>query len=326
MPVPESDDDDFFVARTGRVGRGLRLGRAARTTRVGRRGLGLGLRRRSPAVGLVEPAALERHADGQEHLLDRQGRARLSGWTSSVSVSSVNDCWTSMVSPVSRNLYTYVGMAGSKDTGDSAHARHGEVGNTRVPRSCERYGQAHAGPQRRHPRRRHGHTLPPGHQGRSQGADADRRHPGDPAHHRRGARCRHRPHRRRHAAAASRRSRRTSRPTTSSSTRSRDKGKDDVAERLASIGRDWRVTIAYQDDPRGPRPRRRLRREAVGDEPFAVLLPDELMGELVAARPDERRVRQHRRQRGRASRRCRARQVSSLRRDRPRPDRSTTTA
>ena len=45
-------------------------------------------------------------------------------------------------------------------------------------------------------------------------------------------------------------------------------------------------------------------REAVGDEPFAVLLPDELMGELVAARPDERRVRQLRRQRRRRSSRC----------------------
>ena len=29
-----------------------------------------------------------------------------SGWTTSVSVSSLNDCWISMVSPVSTNLYT----------------------------------------------------------------------------------------------------------------------------------------------------------------------------------------------------------------------------
>ena len=38
-------------------------------------------------------------------------------------------------------------------------------------------------------------------------------------------------------------------------------------------------------------------REAVGDEPFAVLLPDEIMGDSVAAGPDDRRVRVHRRQR-----------------------------
>jgi UTP--glucose-1-phosphate uridylyltransferase len=58
----------------------------------------------------------------------------------------------------------------------------------------------------------------------------------------------------------------------------KDKGKDDVAERVASIGRDWRVTIAYQDDPRGLGHAVGCGRDAVGDEPFAVLLPDELMG------------------------------------------------
>ena len=58
----------------------------------------------------------------------------------------------------------------------------------------------------------------------------------------------------------------------------RDKGKDDVADRLASIGRDWRVTIAYQDNPHGLGHAVGCAREAVGDEPFAVLLPDELMG------------------------------------------------
>jgi UTP--glucose-1-phosphate uridylyltransferase len=59
----------------------------------------------------------------------------------------------------------------------------------------------------------------------------------------------------------------------------KDKGKDDIAERLASIGRDWRVTITYQDDPRGLGHAVGCGREAVGDEPFAVLLPDELMGD-----------------------------------------------
>jgi UTP--glucose-1-phosphate uridylyltransferase len=59
----------------------------------------------------------------------------------------------------------------------------------------------------------------------------------------------------------------------------RDKGKDDVADRLASIGRDWRVSIVYQDNPRGLGHAVGCGREAVGDEPFAVLLPDELMGD-----------------------------------------------
>jgi len=59
----------------------------------------------------------------------------------------------------------------------------------------------------------------------------------------------------------------------------RDKGKDDVAERLARIGRDWRVTITYQDNPRGLGHAVGCARAAVGDEPFAVLLPDELMGD-----------------------------------------------
>jgi UTP--glucose-1-phosphate uridylyltransferase len=55
------------------------------------------------------------------------------------------------------------------------------------------------------------------------------------------------------------------------------KGKDDVAERLRGIGRDWRVSIVYQDDPKGLGHAVGCAREAVGDEPFAVLLPDELM-------------------------------------------------
>ncbi len=59
----------------------------------------------------------------------------------------------------------------------------------------------------------------------------------------------------------------------------RDKGKDDVADRLERIGRDWRVTIAYQDNPRGLGHAVGCGRDAVGDEPFAVLLPDELMGD-----------------------------------------------
>ena len=59
----------------------------------------------------------------------------------------------------------------------------------------------------------------------------------------------------------------------------REKGNDDAADRLAAIGRDWRVTITYQDDPRGLGHAVGCAREAVGDRPFAVLLPDELMGD-----------------------------------------------
>lgn len=59
----------------------------------------------------------------------------------------------------------------------------------------------------------------------------------------------------------------------------RDKGDDRLADRLASIGRDWRVTIAYQDTPRGLGHAVGCARQAVGDEPFAVMLPDELMGD-----------------------------------------------
>jgi UTP--glucose-1-phosphate uridylyltransferase len=55
------------------------------------------------------------------------------------------------------------------------------------------------------------------------------------------------------------------------------KGKFDTAERLRSIGRDWRVDIVYQDDPKGLGHAVGCARDAVGDEPFAVLLPDELM-------------------------------------------------
>jgi UTP--glucose-1-phosphate uridylyltransferase len=56
-------------------------------------------------------------------------------------------------------------------------------------------------------------------------------------------------------------------------------GKHELAERVRSIGRDWRVTIVHQDEPRGLGHAVGCAREAVGDAPFAVLLPDELMGD-----------------------------------------------
>ena len=54
-------------------------------------------------------------------------------------------------------------------------------------------------------------------------------------------------------------------------------GKVAEAERVRAIGRDWRVSIVYQDEPKGLGHAVGCAREAVGEEPFAVLLPDELM-------------------------------------------------
>ena len=58
-----------------------------------------------------------------------------------------------------------------------------------------------------------------------------------------------------------------------------ESGKTELADRIRSIGTDWRVTIVYQDNPRGLGHAVGCAREAVGNAPFAVLLPDELMGD-----------------------------------------------
>ena len=64
-----------------------------------------------------------------------------------------------------------------------------------------------------------------------------------------------------------------------------ESGRTDMAERLRSIGVDVQISFAYQDEQRGLGHAVGCASEAVGDEPFAVLLPDELMGtsELLAA-------------------------------------------
>lgn len=59
----------------------------------------------------------------------------------------------------------------------------------------------------------------------------------------------------------------------------REQGRDDVADRLARIGTDVRVSITYQDNPQGLGHAVGCARDLVGDEPFAVLLPDELRGD-----------------------------------------------
>jgi UTP--glucose-1-phosphate uridylyltransferase len=59
----------------------------------------------------------------------------------------------------------------------------------------------------------------------------------------------------------------------------RSTGRDAVADHLEAIGRDVRISFAYQDVAHGLGHAVGCAREAVGDEPFAVLLPDEIMGD-----------------------------------------------
>ncbi|MEY2446271.1 MAG: UTP--glucose-phosphate uridylyltransferase [Ilumatobacteraceae bacterium] len=56
-------------------------------------------------------------------------------------------------------------------------------------------------------------------------------------------------------------------------------GRHAMAERLESIGRDVQVTFVHQESPLGLGHAVACAAEAVGDEPFAVMLPDELMGD-----------------------------------------------
>jgi UTP--glucose-1-phosphate uridylyltransferase len=58
----------------------------------------------------------------------------------------------------------------------------------------------------------------------------------------------------------------------------RSSGRDEMADRVEALGRDVKVSFAYQDRALGLGHAVGCAREAVGDEPFAVLLPDELMG------------------------------------------------
>lgn len=63
--------------------------------------------------------------------------------------------------------------------------------------------------------------------------------------------------------------------------RVRDSGRGDLATRIERLGRDVRVTVVHQDAPRGLGHAVGCARDAVGDEAFAVMLPDELMGDAV---------------------------------------------
>jgi len=61
--------------------------------------------------------------------------------------------------------------------------------------------------------------------------------------------------------------------------RVRDSGRAELADRLSLIGTDVKITVAYQDVPRGLGHAVACARQAVGNESFAVMLPDELMGD-----------------------------------------------
>ncbi len=62
-------------------------------------------------------------------------------------------------------------------------------------------------------------------------------------------------------------------------TKLRSTGRHALADRLESIGRDVRVSFVYQDAPLGLGHAVGCAASVVGDEPFAVMLPDELMGD-----------------------------------------------
>lgn len=65
-------------------------------------------------------------------------------------------------------------------------------------------------------------------------------------------------------------------------------GREDLANRLARIGTDVKVTITYQDNPHGLGHAVGCAREVVKDEPFMLLLPDELRSgpQLLSALAD----------------------------------------
>lgn len=61
--------------------------------------------------------------------------------------------------------------------------------------------------------------------------------------------------------------------------RVRASGRDDLADRLERVGSEIEISVVYQDEPRGLGHAVGCARDVVGDQPFAVMLPDELMGD-----------------------------------------------
>ena len=68
-------------------------------------------------------------------------------------------------------------------------------------------------------------------------------------------------------------------PSTDVVRRVRASGRGDLADRLERIGSSVRTTVVYQDSPRGLGHAIACARDAVAGEAFAVLLPDEIMGD-----------------------------------------------
>lgn len=61
--------------------------------------------------------------------------------------------------------------------------------------------------------------------------------------------------------------------------RVRASGRDDLADRLERVGSEIEISVVYQDEPRGLGHAVGCARGVVGEQPFAVMLPDELMGD-----------------------------------------------
>ena len=128
-----------------------------------------------------------------------------------------------------------------------------------------------------HPRRRPRHPLPPGDQGDPEGDAADRRRADAAAGRRGGGRRRHRGDRARHRARQGRRSRITSIIAYELEHTLRERGKNELARACASASRKMvRLVSVRQKEPLGLGHAVLVARQAVGDEPVAVLLGDDL--------------------------------------------------
>ncbi len=64
----------------------------------------------------------------------------------------------------------------------------------------------------------------------------------------------------------------------------RSTGRNQIADALERVGRDLRISFAYQDQPLGLGHAVNCARRLVGDEPFAVMLPDELIPDSALLR------------------------------------------
>jgi len=190
----------------------------------------------------------------------------LAGWVASVRASSVKACWTSMVSPVSTNLYTYVGMVRTRYRAPAARAEP-SVGSANVQVRTAVLPAAGLGTRflpasKAVPKE----LMPLGDTPAVQyvidealGAGID------------------------HIVMVSSHQKPAIEgyfePSPDVVAKLEETGRHELAERIRGIGADWRVSVVYQDEPRGLGHAVGCARAAVGDAPFAVMLPDEIMGD-----------------------------------------------